>query len=216
MRKNPGVARKGLTAERIVEAAAAVADRGGLAAVSMRSVAAELGVEAMSLYHHVASKEALLDALIDWVFAQIDVPGDQPWRQAMIARAGSTREVLSRHPWALGMLESRRVPGDALLRHHDAVLGALLAGGFSMRMAMHAFSVLDAYVFGFVLTEVNLPFEPGGGAELEYAAEVESLFTAYPNMGRMAVEVLADGDYEFADEFRYGLDLILDALAARR
>src|SRR5690349_17818371 len=148
-----------LTHELVVTAAVAVADHGGLGAVSMRNVARELGVEAMSLYHHVANKEALLDALADWAFTQVELPPPgTPWRQAMADRAASSRSALSAHPWALGLMESRRTPGPAVLTHHDTVLGLLRGGGFSVALAAHAFSVLDAYVYGFVLTEQTLPF----------------------------------------------------------
>ena len=158
--------RPALSRGRIVEAAARVADAGGLRSVSMRNVAKELGVEAMSLYHHIAGKEALLDALADWIFSRIELPAlDEPWRPAMAARAGSARGVLSAHPWGLGLIESRRNPGPALLRHHDTVLGCLRRGGFPVAIAAHAFSVIDAYVYGFVLTELNLPFEPGEATE---------------------------------------------------
>ena len=132
----------------------------------MRSVGRELDVEAMSLYHHVASKDALLDGLADWVFERIDTPSASgPWRSEMERRAHSARTVLAAHPWGLGLIESRRSPGPATLRHHDAVLGCLRASGFTVALAAHAFSVLDAYVYGFVLTEVNLPFQPGESAE---------------------------------------------------
>ena len=156
--------RPALTRDRVVDAAVRVADRGGLAHVSMRNVGRELGVEAMSLYHHVAGKDALLDALADRVYGEIALPApDLPWRPAMADRAASARAVLAAHPWALGLIESRRDPGPALLRHHDTVLGCLRRNGFSVALAAHAFSVIDAYVYGFVLTEVNLPFSPGEG-----------------------------------------------------
>ncbi|MCY7287432.1 MAG: TetR family transcriptional regulator, partial [Cryobacterium sp.] len=114
-----------LSRERIIGAAAAVADRAGVAAVSMRSVAKVLGVEAMSLYHHVPSKEALLDDLADWVFERIELPevGDT-WREALTARARSARSVLTAHPWALGMMV-RSNPGPALLQDHDRLIGTL-------------------------------------------------------------------------------------------
>ncbi|MGN8244260.1 TetR/AcrR family transcriptional regulator [Cellulomonas soli] len=205
-----------LSRDRIVEAAVAVADRGGLPAVTMRSVGKELGVEAMSLYHHVAGKETLLDALADHVFAQIELPDPaDPWRTAMTRRAASTRAALTRHPWALGMLESRLAPGPAVLRHHDAVLGALCGAGFPMPLAAHAFSVLDAYVYGFVLTEVNLPFTPGDGAEETFATDVAPPEGDYPHLARFLGELVVGKDYAFADEFDYGLDLILDGLAHR-
>ena len=205
-----------LSERRIIEAAATVADAGGIRAVSMRSVAKELGVEAMSLYHHVASKDALLDALVDWVFEQIDTPGvDDPWREAMVTRARSARSVLSQHPWALGMLESRPTPGRPLLVHHDRVLGCLMESGFSPVLATHAFSVLDAYVYGFALTEASLPFPPGDGAEEAYATEVAAPADEYPHIARTFQEVVKDKGFAYAGEFDYGLDLILDGLAGR-
>ncbi len=145
MNERPALSRIG-----IIEAAVRVADRGGLTAVSMRNVGKELGVEAMSLYHHIANKAELLDGLADWIFAGIVLPGPgEPWRQAMFHRATSARNVLARHPWALTLIESRRSPGPSLLRHHDAVLGCLRRGGFSVAAAASANSLLDSYVFGF-------------------------------------------------------------------
>ncbi|RHW27537.1 TetR/AcrR family transcriptional regulator [Nocardioides immobilis] len=209
-------ARQPLNPARIITAAAAVADRSGLAAVSMRSVGKELGVEAMSLYHHIPGKEALLDGLADWVFAQVELPGpDDPWREAMASRAGSARAVLARHSWALGMIESRSAAGPQLLRHHDTVLGTLLAAGFPMALAVHAFSVIDAYVYGFVLTEVNLPFEPTDGAAEAFAAEMAPPPDEYPHLSRMLTELVLGREYVFADEFGYGLELILDGLERR-
>jgi len=160
------MSRPPLSRQRVIEAAARVADTSGLAGVSMRTVGREVGVEAMSLYHHVAGKEALLDGLADWVFEQVALPvAGAPWRTEMEARAHSARRVLAAHPWGLGLLESRRSPGPATLGHHDAVLGCLRSAGFTVALAAHAFSVLDAYTYGFVLTEVNLPFEPGESTE---------------------------------------------------
>ena len=194
-------------------AAAAVADRDGLAGVSMRTVGAELRVQAMSLYHHVSNKEALLDELAEWAFSQIELPAiDAPWREQMLRRAQSARQVLRAHPWALGMLESRPVPGPALLRHHDRVLGCLMAHGFSAALATHAFSTIDAFVYGFVLTESALPFDPGEGAEEEFAAEVAPSPEEYPHLSRALVDLFAAAEYAFENEFVDGLDLILDGL----
>jgi len=182
----------------------------------MRSVGAELRVEAMSLYHHVSNKEALLDALAEWAFVQIDLPeiGD-PWRDAMVQRAESARYVLRTHPWALGMLESRPVPGPALLRHHDRVLGCLMTKGFSAALATHAFSTIDAFVYGFALTEAGLPFAPGEGAEATFASHVAPPPEHYPYLARSLAELLHGGGYAFEDEFRNGLELILEGLAQR-
>jgi AcrR family transcriptional regulator len=207
--------RPALTRDRIVEAAVRVADRGGLGAVSMRGVGKELGVEAMSLYHHVTGKEELLDALADRVFTGIALPAlDAPWRRAMTERAGSARAVLAAHPWAVTLIESRRNPGPALLRHHDTVLGCLRRNGFPVALAAHAFSAIDAYVYGFVLTELTLPFEPGEGAE-DFVATLALPADDYPHLAEMVAEQVRGREYAYADEFGYGLDLILDGLEER-
>lgn len=233
--------RPALTPDRIVDAAARVADRGGLTAVSMRRVGQELGVEAMSLYHHISGKEALLDSLAEWVYLRITTPDPtRPWREAMEQRAHSAREVLTAHPWALGLIESRRSPGPANLAHHDAVLGNLRTGGFPVRLAAHAYSVLDAYVYGFALTEVNLPIQTGTDA-MEMAAELAaaaptatstsgtattsgpastsgtaSPAATYPHLFELMGELIGSGDYTYGSaEFDYGLTLILDGLDER-
>ena len=204
-----------LTHDRIVDAAVAVADAGGLSQVSMRNVGRELGVEAMSLYHHIAGKSALLDAMVDWIFRLIRLPdATDPWRHGMIVRARSQRETLARHPWALGLVESRRTPGPALLRHHDAVLGCLRRNGFSVRLASHTFSAIDAYVYGFVLTELNLPFD-NSGADSFVDEFTQALPAAdYPYLAEVGAMIVRDG-YRFGDEFPYGLDLILDSIEQR-
>ena len=207
--------RPALSRDRVVEAASRVADSGGLSSVSMRNVGKELGVEAMSLYHHIAGKDALLDALADRIFAAIELPDlDDPWRPAMAARAASARAVLSAHPWGLGLIESRRDPGPALLRHHDTVLGCLRRGGFPVALAAHAFSVLDAYVHGFVLTELNLPFEPGEATE-EFVETLALPVDDYPHLAEMISEQVRGREYAYAGEFTYGLELILDGLEER-
>lgn len=209
------MSRPPLSHQRVVEAAARVADTSGLAGVSMRTIGRELGVEAMSLYHHVAGKEALLDGLADWVFEQFVRPtAGAPWRTEMEARARSARAVLAAHPWGLGLIESRRSPGPANLGHHDAVLGCLRAAGFSVRLAAHAFSVLDAYIYGFVLTEVNLPFEPGESTE-DFVNSLGDLLHAYPHLAEMVTEQVAGRDYAYGDEFEHGLALVLDGLEQR-
>jgi AcrR family transcriptional regulator len=184
----------------------------------MRTVARELGVEAMSLYHHVAGKDALLDAVVERIFASIELPElERPWRTAMRERAVSARGVLAAHPWALGLIESRRTPSRSLLRHHDRVLGCLLRAGFSPTLAGHAFSVIDAYVYGFVLTESNLPFTVDEGAEA-YVEELGALLSAeeLPHLTAMLAETVVGQAYDFNDEFLAGLDLILDGLEQRR
>ncbi|WDZ86585.1 TetR/AcrR family transcriptional regulator [Micromonospora cathayae] len=207
--------RPALTRDRVIEAAARVADRAGLGGVSMRNVGKELGVEAMSLYHHVAGKDDLLDGLADWIFTGIELPTpDRPWRPAMTDRAASARSVLSRHPWALSLVESRRTPGRALLRHHDTVLGCLRRNGFPVALAAHAFSAIDAYVYGFVQTELNLPLQSGEGVD-EFVSELGLPADTYPYLTEMVTELVVGRGYEYADEFDYGLGLILDGLEER-
>ncbi|KAA6430539.1 TetR/AcrR family transcriptional regulator [Agrococcus sediminis] len=210
----PRRSREPLSRERVVAAAVAVADRDGLAGVSMRSVGRELGVEAMSLYHHVASKEALLDELAGWLMAQIEPPrpGDA-WREGLRRRAHSARAVMGAHAWGLGFVESRRAPGEALMQGHEAVLECLRADGVPLRLAAHAFSVLDAYVYGFVLTEQHLPFEPGGAEAM--VDELALPADRFPRLAELVAELVVGSDYDYGDEFAYGLELVLDAVEAR-
>lgn len=203
--------RRPLTTERIVEAAVAVGDRGGLHAVSMRSVGRELGVEAMSLYHHVSSKDALLGAIAEWVFARMEAPtASDAWRDGLERHARTSRTTLRAHPWALALVESRRAPGPVLLQHHEAVLACLLRAGFSVRLAAHAFSVVDAYVRGFVMTERALPFD----ADLEAGdamAVMDAIAFTMPSIAAVAT-AWADDRSAYADEFEWGLALVLDGL----
>ena len=210
-------ARQPLSSERIVAAAAKVADEGGVTAISMRNVARELGVEAMSLYHHIANKEALLDALVNWVFAQIDLPDPEAsWREGMRVRAASARQVLVGHPWALALIDSRSNPGPALLRHHDAVIGCLRRGGFPIDLVAQAFSVIDAYVYGFALTERNLPFDPASDDQaVDFVADLTPVLAQHPYLFELVRHLTATGEYSFSDQFDRGLDIILDELARR-
>jgi AcrR family transcriptional regulator len=206
-----------LTSERVLQAAVELADREGVASLTMRRLAKELGVEAMSLYHHVAGKQALLDGMVDLVFGEIELPSDDGgWRAAMRRRAVSARDVLGRHPWAIALMESRRTPGPANLRHHDAVLGCLRRAGFPVALTAHAYSILDAYIYGFVLQEASLPFDtPEETAEV--AAEMMGAFPAdaYPHLTELAVEHVLQPGYAYGDEYAYGLELILDGLERR-
>ncbi len=203
----------GLSREAVVTAGLALADERGLNGVTMRALGESLGVEAMSLYHHVANKEALLDAMVDHVFTEVSVPVDVPWRDALEARCRSLREVLNRHPWAVALLESRRNPGPATLGHHDRVLGVLRRGGFDVAAAAHAVSFIDAYVFGFVVQEQSLPItEP---EELDaMAAELMAaeMAAAYPHLAELVARHTARPGYSYAAEFEVGLPLALDGL----
>lgn len=203
-----------LSRELVIRTAVAVADEKGTGALTMRAVAGPLSVEAMSLYHHVAGREDILDGMVDAVFAEIELPAhDTDWRAAMRARAHSARTALRRHPWAVSLMDSRTHPGPATLRHHDAVIGALRAAGFSVAMTAHAFSLIDSYLYGFVIQETSLPFD--GTTELEEVAGaiVRNMPPgAYPHLTELATEHALKPGYDHAGEFTFGLDLILDAL----
>ena len=206
--------REPLSRDQVLRAAVALADHGGIAAVSMRKLGQALGVEAMSLYNHVASKSGLLDGMIDIVFSEIGLPaGDTGWKPAMRQRAISAREILGRHRWAIGLMESRRSPGPATLRHHDAVLGCLRQAGFSVEMTAHAYSLLDSYIYGFAMHEASLPF---GTPEktTQVAREIFGQFPAgeYPHLTELTIQHVLQPGYRYGGEFEIGLDLILDTL----
>jgi AcrR family transcriptional regulator len=207
-----------LTRQRVLAAAMDFADREGLASLSMRNLAHELGVEAMSLYHHVANKGDILDGIVDVVFGEIELPsGGVDWKAAMRQRGISARAALRRHPWAIGLLESRSAPGPETLRHHDAVLGILRNAGFSVELAAHAFSALDSYVYGFAMQEANLPFHDT--AELMAVAETimaDFPVDDYPYFAEITLEHVLKPGYDYGDEFLFGLDLILDGLERAR
>lgn len=203
-----------LTRERVLEAAMTHADAVGLEGLSMRGLAGLLQVAPMALYRHVSNREDLVDAMIDVVFGEVVLPsGGTDWRTAMRARAVSMRDVLSRHRWAIGLMESRGRPGPANLRHHDAVIGKLRSAGFDVAMVAHAYSMLDSYIYGFALTQATVPFEDSA----EMTAMAETMFepfpaNEYPNLAEFVNDHVMKPGYEYADEFEYGLDRVLDAI----
>ncbi len=209
--------RKPLTGARVLQAAVARADEAGLEAFSMRGLAQELGVVPMALYKHVANKDQLLDGMVDIVFGEIELPsGDLDWRSAMRRRAISTREALKRHSWAIGMMESRH-PGPANLRNHNAVMGCLREAGFPFEIAVHAYSVQDAYIYGFALQELDLAFETAdsAGEAAQRRAETVGALDTYPYLAEIAMK-LPESGYDSDVEFVWGLDLILDGLEQLR
>jgi AcrR family transcriptional regulator len=217
MTKQKIATRKPLSSARVLQVAVAVADAAGLEAFSMRRLAQELGVVPMALYKHVANKEELLDGMVDIVFGEIELPsGDLDWRSAMRRRAISTREALKRHSWAIGMMESRH-PGPANLRNHDAVMGCLRKAGFPFEMAVHAYSVQDAYIYGFALQERDLAFETpdSAGEAAQRRAGMIGALENYPYLVEIATK-LPESGYDNAVEFAWGLDLILDGLEQLR
>jgi AcrR family transcriptional regulator len=198
----------------VLVAALALADEGGIEALTMRRLGEQLEVEAMSLYNHVAGKDDILDGLVDLVFSEIAVPPDnEDWKTVMRHRAISTRDALARHPWAVILMQSRSKPGPATLRHHDSVIGSLRTAGFTIDMAAHAFSVMDGYIYGFALQQLNLPSQ----TQAESSALAEDILRGFPvddfpHLAEMIVEHALKPGYDYAQEFDFGLDLILDGL----
>ena len=205
-----------LNRERVLRAAVALADERGAAELTMRKLAKELGVEAMSLYNHVANKTDLLDGMVDIVFGEIDPPaatGD--WKAELRKRAVSTRAALNRHRWAIGEMEGRTTHGPNNLRLHDAVLGCLRAAGFSVEMTVRAMSVQDAYIYGFALQQSDMSSE----TPEDFAAEAQrqmrdyaSALADYPNLVEVVGGYVAQTGYDYDAEFLFGLDVILDRL----
>ncbi len=222
-------ARAPLSKQRVLQAAVALAERDGIESLTMRKLADELGAGAMSLYHYVPNKEQLLDGMVDIVFSEIELPStDVDWKTALRRRAISTREVLNRHRWAVGLMESRLTPGPASFALHNAVLGCLREGGFSIEMTIQAYSVQDAYIYGFALQEKSLPFdnaEEGAAvaqeqvrqfAETAEEQQLATLAEEFPYLAEVVAGHVAKVGYDFTAAFEYGLDLILDALEKRR
>jgi AcrR family transcriptional regulator len=206
-----------LTVDRVLDGAMALADEIGVHALTIRRLADALDTKPMTIYHHLSSKEAILDGMVDRVFAQIDhPPADLGWKAAMRHRCMSAREVLNRHPWAAPLMEARANPGPETLGHHDAVLGCLRAGGLSLEMTAHVYSLLDSYVYGFALTEVSMPAT--GGTDMADLAGglIDPLPDgAFPHLSEFAAGHVMQPGYDYRTEFEYGLDLILDALEHR-
>ena len=203
-----------LSRERVLDAGVAFADEHGIEPLTMRKLAESLGAKAMALYNHVANKDDLLDGMVDLVFGEIALPTTTiGWKPAMRQRAIAVRTALSRHRWAAGLMESRSTPGPATLRHHDAVLGCLQDAGFTPALTAHAYSAMDAYIYGFALQERNLPFDKGVDTAVLAQAFLASFPTAdYPHLATFTIEHVLQPGYDFSGEFEFGLDLILDGL----
>jgi AcrR family transcriptional regulator len=202
-----------LSKERIVQAAVALADASGFDSLSMRTLAQELDTAPMSLYRHFANREELLDAMIDVVFREMYSPIiGGGWKAELRERGVSARETLRRHSWAVGLMETRMSPGPASAEYHNATMGCLREAGFSFRDAVHAYNVLDAYMYGFALQEKTIPFEtPEQSAEMAMTT-VGDKGSEYPYLAEVVVEFATSGGYDYTVEFEFGLDLILDGL----
>ena len=208
----------GLSKQRVVDEAVRLADREGVEGLSMRRLADALGAGAMSLYHYVSNKDELIDAMIDVVFAEIELPAENTdWQSAMRQESESARQVLARHSWAIALMESRTSPGPANLRHREAVTACLRRAGFSGPMATHANWVLSSYVYGYALQVTSLPFDTAD----ELAEMTEGVYLPqlppdeFPHLNESAAMLVAAG-YDPAEEFAFGLDLVLAALEGLR
>lgn len=203
-----------LNRKRVLTSAMAFADEHGLESLSMRKLGQRLGVEAMSLYKHVANKDDLLDGLIELALGEVELPQqDDGWRDGMRRRARSARTMFARHPWAVSLVESRGNPGPTAMVYYDSVIGCLRRGGFDVAGAAHAFAVLDAFVFGFAVQERNLPFQK----DEELAALGKEVLAQlpeeqFPYFSEMIREHALQPGYSYAAEFEFGLELILDGL----
>lgn len=214
VQQRSGGGKQRLSVDRVLDGAVALADEIGVDAFTIRKLADALDTRPMTIYHHLASKDAILDGMVDRVFAQIDrPPAELGWKDAMRHRCLSAREVLSRHWWAAPLMESRTNPGPETLGHHDAVLGCLRRGGLSLEMTGHAYALLDSYLYGFALQEANLPAT--GAAEMaDLAGQIIEPLPAgtYPHLTEFATGHVLQPGYDFGAEFEFGLDLILDGL----
>jgi AcrR family transcriptional regulator len=212
--KRRPTARAPLSRDLVLRAALELADREGLHGLTMRKLGDVLSVEAMSLYNYFASKDELLGGLIDIVFSEIEVPRHGGWKSAMRRRAISALDALSRHRWAVGLMESSMRPGPANLGHHEAVLKRLREAGFSVAMTAHAYSALDSYTYGFAQQQIGLPFETdeqaGDVAEQILGANVAA---DYPYLAEIATQHVMKPGYSYGKEFEFGLDLILEGLS---
>jgi AcrR family transcriptional regulator len=211
---NPKKKRGSLSRERVLRSAIDIADTAGIGALTIRSLAQRLGVKPMSIYYYLPNKSAILDGIVDLVFSEIELPAaDGDWRLELVRRANSARTVLSRHHWAIGLMDSRQSPGPATLRHHDAVIGTLRRAGFSVEMTAHAYALLDSYLYGFALQEAALPFQ-GTDTAADVTQPIMERFRTdhYPHLVEMATQHILQPGYDFGDEFEFGLNVILNAL----
>jgi AcrR family transcriptional regulator len=208
--------RPGLTRDLITDVALALADASGVESLSMRALAKALGVEAMSLYNHIRNKDDLLDALVDTVVGRIALPGTgSDWQAELRRRAHSMRSVFLAHPWAPPLIVGRINVGPNMLTLNEATLGCLHAAGFSYVQADHAMNALDSLIYGFHLLERGMPVQPEDYAEAAttYLPAIDP--DRYPHFCALG-QMVADGSYDGVNHMAFGLDLLLNALAAQR
>jgi AcrR family transcriptional regulator len=215
-----------LSRERVLQAAIALADQGGIESLTMRKLARALGVEAMSLYNHVANKGDLVDGIVDVVVGEIELPAAEDWEAAIREYAISAHEALLRHPWACSLVMSpttTRAARTQRLRYMEWLLGLLREAGFSPELTYHAYHALDGHILGFTLWQLG---HSAGTKEIGDAEGLADFAAAFLR------KLQADGDYPYVSEhveqhivglgddsgqeFAFGLDLILDGLKRAR
>jgi AcrR family transcriptional regulator len=205
-----------LSRERVLRAAITLADEGGIKALSMRRLAQELGVEAMSLYNHVASKDDIVGGIVELVAGEIDLVSDEAdWKTAVRRRAVSAHQTLLRHPWAAGLWMSTTSVGTERLRFSDCLLRGFREGGFTPELTYHAFHVLQSHVLGYSLYAAGLSFDTAELEEMAASFLRDFPADAYPDLAEHVRQHMEPSD-EQAGAFEFGLDLILDGLERRR
>lgn len=213
-------ARLPLSRERVLRAALELTDEGGLDALTMRELGRRLGVEAMSLYNHVSNKDDVLDGMLDLVVGEVDLPpGDVDWREAMLRRAASARAAFARHPWASALLDSREISGPARMHYFEWVIGTLRRAGFSVELAIHGYSAIDSYVYGFGRQELNI--SGGEAGEVDHEALAEAFLAQipedqFPYLREVITEFMLKTGYDEDRDFAFGMGLILDGLERAR
>jgi AcrR family transcriptional regulator len=199
-----------LSRGRVLRAAVSLADRNGLESLTMRRLGQELGVEAMSLYNHVANKSDILDGIADQVLSDIEVPpAGTHWKEAMRQRSISAHEVLLAHPWAAMLIISRFNIGPGMTRYLDETLGRLREGGFSITGALDAWNTLDSHLYGFTLQQLNLPLEVEDAPQVSAEVLAQLPPNEFPYVTEIIGHVMQSGREE---SFEFGLDLVLDGL----
>ncbi len=201
-----------LSRERVLQAALRLVDEGGIEALSMRKLALDLGVQAMSLYNHVANKDDIIDGIVDRVVSEIELPDlMMDWKTALRRRSISAHEMLLRHPWATMPLVSRINVGPAMLSYINATLGCLQEAGFSLEMADQIWNAIDSHIYGFTLQQLNFPFEAENYSEAAKIGLPLIPADQYPYMNKLTHAVI-EKRYSGIHDFEFGLELILDGL----
>jgi AcrR family transcriptional regulator len=209
-----------LSKARVLGAAVALADEGGVDALSMRRLAQELGVVPMALYKHVANKDEMLGGMIDVVVGEIDPPlSGTDWKTAIRQRVLSARSALLRHPWASQVIESRTDPTPAVLKYMDSMVGMFRAGGFSVDLTHHAMHAMGSRLLGF--SQELFDDTADAGPELD-PVMLREMANGYPHITEMVMAITHDDesvvgtgcDDQF--EFEFALDLMLDGLERLR